>query len=101
MLPSLTLQEKYKIKRIQRKQKNKIKHKIICTLSVTICIIALFIYILPPITSSSSSLSYNQLLYNHNNNHNNNNNNNHHRHLLEEEEEEYPEGYPPDLLTAV
>lgn len=80
---SLTIKQQYKLKRIQRKQKNRIKHKIICAVLIAITIFSLILYSLPPITSSSSSPSSS-------------------RQLLEtKESDDYPEGYPPDLLDEM
>ena len=101
MLTSLTIKEQYKLKRIQRKQKNNIKRKIIYTLFIAITIFTFILYILPPITPLTNQ---------HNPNHFRLNENilslSSSRTLLEnsttiEESDEYPEGYPPDLLSEV
>ena len=97
---SLTVKQQYKLKRIQRKQKNRIKHKIICTLLITITIFSLILYSLPPITKPSPNQQYNYPLLNENILSSQS------RKLLDntsihEDEEDYPEGYPPDLLNEV
>jgi len=81
-MSTATKQQKYAIMRSQRKAKSRIKYMVVVSMAAAVTLIALIIYVLPPILPFNNS----------------------HQHLSTSrsllESSEKPEGYPPDLLTA-
>eukprot|EP01084_Bolivina_argentea_P226760 382996_1 len=70
-----------KTRKEQRKEKSKIKYKIVCTLFISVCIIGLILQSFHVSSLSTYKYSSRQLLQS------------------TEGQEDYLEGYPPDLLT--
>lgn len=95
-ISAMTNRQKYAIMRAKRKAKSRIKYKVIFTMAAAASLIALIIYVLPPILPTADSPSFSTHAHSHTSSF---------RSLLatnesSSEEEDYPEGYPPDLLTA-